>query len=283
MLLNALNVTNSQGLVLSLPLEDDSGGFSVQKIEGLDPVKANLVSTSFANMDGEQYQSSRRTPRNIKITLGLEPDYSTQAVKDLRDQLYNFFMPKTVVDLNFHLFDKFAISVFLQDLDLNIQGRIESFDSDLFVKEPTVDISIMCYAPDFVDLEPVIFDGMTVADLTETVLSYGGNIETGFLFTISPDRDLSEFTIFHRPPDQTLRTVDISYPLLAGDVLQISSVRGSKSVLLTRAGVVSSLLYAQSPQSDWLELQPGDNNLRVYAEGAPIPYTIEYTTKYGGL
>lgn len=283
MLLNAINVTNSRGSVLSLPLEDISTGFVVKEVEGLDPVKATLVSSSFANMDGEQYHTSRREARNIKIKLGLEPDWAAEDVKNLRDQLYDFFMPKTKALLGFHMFDVHATNILEQTLDAQIEGRIESFDSAMFTDEPEVDISLMCFDPDFYNPTEVIFDGMSVSDLTETVLPYTGSVETGATFTLLVNRDLPAFTIYHRPADETLRTLDFSYPLLAGDVLQISSVFGSKFVKLTRAGVESSVLWAMSPQSSWLELQPGDNNIRVYAGGAPVPYTIGYLTKYGGL
>jgi len=283
MLLRSIDAINSRGFMLALSLEDISAGYVVKKIEGLDPVKATLVSSSFANQDGEQYHSSRRVPRNIKIKLGLEPDYSVQGVKELRDQLYNFFMPENPITLGFNLFDKFAVSVFLDDLKVQIPGRIESFDSDMFTQDPEVDISIMCFNPDFFDPIPVVFSGVTVADLTQTILTYIGTIDTGVTFTLTFDRDVNQFTIYHQPPDNTMKTVDVAYPFLAGDTFKITSIVGSKSVRLIRDGVETSILYAQSPQSAWLELQPGDNNLRVYAEGAPIPYTIEYTNKYGGL
>jgi len=283
MLLKTLKVTNSRGFTLDLPLEDISGGFIVKGIEGLGPVKATLVSSSFANMDGEQYHSSRREARNLIVKLGLDPDYAISSVHDLRTQLYNFFMPKTQAKLIFSLFDKFSDSVLTQYLDLEIAGRIESFEPDMFTKQPSVDLSLMCFDPDFFDPNLIIFEGSTVADLTETVLEYTGTVETGVVLTLLPDRSLSEFTIYHRPPDETLRTVYFSYPLLAGDKLEISSVPGSKYITLTRWGVESSLLYAISPQSNWLEIFAGDNNFRVYADGAPIPFSIEYTNKYGGL
>jgi hypothetical protein len=284
MLLNALKVINSRGSMLNLPLEDDSAGFQVQKIEGLDPVKAILVSSSFAGMDGEQYHSSRREARNIKLTLGLSPDYGTQAVKDLRDLLYQYFMPKQTTQLIFHMYDKFATDVFHEFKDIYIDGRIESFDSELFVAEPSVDVSAMCFNPDFYEPDTVIFNGNTVADTTtETTLAYGGTIDTGAIFTLHPNRAITDFTIYHTTPEGTVRTLYISHPLLAGDTLEISSVVGSKYVRLTRASVQSSVLYAMSPQSAWLTLEPGDNKLRVYTEGAPIPYDIQYTTKYGGL
>lgn len=284
MLLNALEVVNSRGSSLNLPLQDSSGGFRVQKIEGLDPVKATLVSSSFANMDGEQYHSSRREPRNLKINLGLVPDYGVAAVKDLRDLLYQYMMPKSNPKFIFHMYDKFATDVFTEFLDIQIYGRVESFESDLFTDEPTVDISAMCFNPDFYDPTNVIFDGNTVSDtVTQALLSYAGTVDTGVVFTLRPDRAITDFTIYHTAPDGTLNTIYISYPLEAGDVVDISSVVGAKSLLLTRAGVQTSILYALSPQSGWLTLQPGDNNLRIYTEGAPIPYEIQYTNKYGGL
>jgi hypothetical protein len=283
MLLQALRVTNSRGSILDLPLEDISGGFIVKDIQGLGPVKATLVSSSFANMDGAHYHSSRRDPRNLIIKLGLEPDWATGSVQELRAQLYDFFMPKTQSTLRFRLFDKNTESVLEQNLDVHILGTIESCEPAMFARDPELDISIMCFNPDFVDLDPVIFEGMSVSDLTESLLSYAGSVETGVIFTISPDRAMPGFDLYHRTPDDQVRHVDFTLPLLAGDVVKISSVPGSKYATLTRAGVESAILYAISPQSPWFELFPGDNQVRVHEAGAPVPYQIEYTTKYGGL
>lgn len=283
MLLQAVKATNSRGSVLSLPLEDISAGFVVKNIAGLTPVKATLVSSSFANVDGEQYHSSRRDARNIVFTLGLKPDYAVTDVETLRDQLYGYFMPKSTTLLTFTAFDKFTQNFAEQSKDFDIAGRIESCDGDIFTEDPELQVSVMCYDPDFYDPTEIVVDGATVFDLTESIVTYDGTVDTGVIFTLSPNRDLSAFTIFHQPPDGSLRTIDFSFPLLAGDTLAISSVPGSKYAQRTSGGVQSSVLYGISPQSGWLTLEPGDNKIRVYAEGTPIPYTIEYTNKYGGL
>lgn len=283
MLLKSLKVTNSRGSTLNLPLEDISAGFFIKDIEGLGPVKATLVSSSFANLDGAQYHSSRREARNLVIKLGLEPDYSESSVRELRTKLYNFFMPKTKAKLEFSLFDKFSESVLTQYLDLQIEGRIEAFEPDIFSKDPAVDMTLLCFEPDFIDPEPVVVEGSTVDDLTEFALEYSGTAETGVKFTIMPDRELTEFTIYHRPPDESLRTLYFEHPLVAGDEVEISSIIGSKYVILTRDGVESHILYALSPQSNWIEIFTGENDFRVYAEGDPVPFKIEYTNKYGGL
>jgi hypothetical protein len=273
-MLTKVETRTAQGALLSLPLGDVSGGAFIEDIDGLDPVKATIVSSSFAGLDGVQYQSSRRESRNILLKLGLEPDYSVETVWDLRSRLYNFFMPKAQVYLRFFL---------ASGLVVDISGRVESFEAKMFVQNPTADISIICFNPDFVDLDSVTFSGSTTSTTAESLITYDGSVDSGILFTLNVDRVLSEFAIYHKPPNDELRIMEFSAPLSAGDVLEISTVPGAKWATLTRAGSESSILYGVSPQSNWTELEHGDNYIRVYAEGAAIPYTIEYTNKYGGL
>jgi hypothetical protein len=263
-----------QGTLLSLPLDDISGGYSVQKVTGLDPVKATIVSSAFANADGEQYQSARREKRNIVLTLGFETDYITNSVRSLRKNLYEFFQTKSYVGLRFYDDD---------GLTVNIAGRVESFDSDLFSEEPTVDISILCFDPDFVNVNSATFSGSTVASTTNTVIQYDGDIETGLVLTLSVNRTLTEFTIYNTGEDSIVRSLDIAASLVSGDVVVISTITGAKSVKLTRSGVTSSLLYGMTTQSDWVEFAPGENHFRVYATGAAIPYSVTYSERYGGL
>lgn len=273
-MLTLVEARNIQGSLLSLPLDNVSGGYSLRDILGLDPVKATIVSSSFAGVDGAQYQSARREERNIKLKLGLEPDYITTSVRDLRLKIYNFFMTKSKVDLRFY--DSSGLVV-------DIMGYVESCDTPLFSDEPGVDVSILCLDSDFIDLASVVTNGSSTSGTMETLYHYNGSVETGFTFALNINRALTEFTIYHRGPDGVLRSMDFADSFANGDVLTISTVTGSKSVLLTRAGSTSSLLRAKSPQSGWLELLNGDNYIRIYATGAAIPYTITYTTRYGGL
>lgn len=273
-MLTKVEVRTVQGTLLTLPLTDISNGVAVEQIDGLDPVKATLVSSSFANMDGEQYHSSRREARNIVFKLGLEPDWAVQAVQDIRRRLYDFFMPKSQTSLRFYMDD---------GLTVDIAGVVESFETDHFSKEPKVDISVMCFDPDFIDLDPVTVNGNTVSTSTETVVHYDGTVETGIKFVLNVNRALGEFSIYHRPPDNSLKTLEFAASLVSGDVLTINTLTGSKGATLMRTSTETSILYGISPQSNWIELQPGDNRIRVYAEGAAIPFTMEYTPRYGGL
>jgi len=273
-MLTRVEVRTRRGTLLTLPLEDVESGYILAGVEGLDPVKATLVSSSFANKDGAQYQSSRRESRNMKLKLELEPDYVTNSVESLRRNLYSYLMPKQEVDL--HL-------VFDDGLEVDITGRVESHEAPVFTKEPAVDVSLMCFEPDFIDPNLVTIDGTSTDLDTETEVEYVGNIETGFIFTMELDRDESALTIYVRKPDGTMQQIDFAASLLDGDILRISTIDGEKGAWLTRASVESSILYGISPQSAWPQFEQGTNGLRVYATGTTIPYTIEYITRYGGL
>lgn len=269
-----MEVLSNQGALLNLPLEDLVHGFLLEEIGGLDPVKATIVSSSFAQLDGSLYQSSRREERNITVRISLEPEWGVETVRDLRKRLYAYFMPKSAIELTFYSTDMNPVK---------INGRVESFETALFSAEPAVDISILCGDPDFIDPILEIWEGDTTSTTAETLIDYEGSVETGFLFTLNLDRALSDFTIYHRDPAGNLRQLDFAGTLLNLDVLKISTVAGNKYARFTRGGVESSYLYGIDAASAWLELQPGENAIRVYAAGASIPYTIEYLRKHGGL
>lgn len=268
-----MEAVSSQGSVLAFSFTDYLNGFIIEKIEGLGPTKATITSSSVAGKDGAQYQSSRREARNIVITFILEPDYVTNSVSDLRSTLYSYFMTNRKVTLKFY--DEEGSSVF-------IEGIVESADPDIFTSDPNMVVSIMCMDPDYFG-SSVTFDGTTVSTNTDTTVQYNGTVDTGILLTLEPNRSLNEFTVYQRISDGSLRSLNFSAPLLTGDKLSINTVRGSKGATLLRANISSSVLWGISPQSSWISLEPGVNLIRVYAEGAAVPYKIEYTTRYGGL
>lgn len=273
-MLTTVEARNDRGALLSFPLQDPSSAYQVKDITGLNPVNATIVSSKYALLDGARYQSSRRETRNIVMTLGFSPDYVTASIKELRQDLYSMFMPKSSVKLSF---------VRSIDPTVLISGRVESFEAVLFTKEPEVVISVLCFNPDFYIQSPIIVTGNTVADGTLTSIDYGGTIETGLIFRLYVNRSLNGFTIYHSEFDGTIKTFEIAAAFIAGDVVEVDMTPGSKNVTRIRAGVYTSILYSVAPVSEWVKLYSGLNSIRVYAIGAAIPYTIEYTLKFGGL
>lgn len=274
-MLDTLKITSPQGANLTLPLDDIVNGYSIQDIQGLDPVKAEIASSQYPNQAGEQFHSSSRGKRNIILKLGLEANYSTQTVRQLRQGLYDYFMPQSDVSLQFLDDDGSAV---------DISGKVEDLSAPLFTAKPAATISILCLLPDFIDTKKTTVTGASVPDMTETSIDYTGTSATGFLFHLQIDRALTEFSVKSRSPDGVQRSMDFTTTgLQAGDTIEISTVTGAKGVYLLRAGSRTSLLYALAPYSPWLNLYKGSNAFRVLASGNPMPYTLEYKNKYGGI
>lgn len=274
-----MEARNSQGSLLTLQLGDTSSGINIQSVAGLDPVKATLVSSNFANQDGALYESSRRGTRNITMTLELDPDPTVSTVLALRRYVYSFFRPKDQIELKFYVDDT---DDSVED-GYQIAGVVESCESPMFVQDPLVNISVLCFDPDFQDPIPVTVSGLTTADVSATTIAYPGTVDAGVVFTLNVNRSVSAFTIYYTDPSANTWTMDVAYAFVAGDVVTISTVPGDKYATLLRAGVTSSILYAISPQSVWFKFAPGSNGVRVNATGAGIPASLSYVKRYGEL
>ena len=273
-MITKVEIRNVAGTLLTLQLDDISNGFVIKDILGLDPVRATIVSSEFAGLDGVQFQSSRRGQRNIIFKIGLEPIYGVSTVRSLRHILYGYFMTKAIVYMRF--FDSEGPTV-------DIQGKVEDAPAPLFTKTPQMSVSILCEDPDFLELDPIVESGSTVSSTTEFTIDYDGTVSTGFKFDLNLNRSLTEFTIYHTPPDGIQRQFNFAGALLNGDILTVSSVTGNKYIDLNRGGTVTSVVYGMPASSSWLEMEHGTNHFRVYAVGAAIPFTITYTNRHGGL
>lgn len=273
-MLYKVEVRTPRGDLLPLQLDDISDGYIVAEISGLDPVKATVVTTKFAQMRGAAYQGSTLPERNI--TMKIEYDkFSQYSVSELRNRLYPFFMSQQEVSLRFFM---------EEGLIVDIAGVVESMESPLFVQDPDASISIICTEPDFIETTPTVQTGMTTADTNPRLITYAGTAPVGMVFVVGIQHNVNEVTIYQTTPSGAIQTLDFAAPLLIGDTLTISTVEGDKYAKLTRAGVDTSVLYGVSPQSRWLQLEHGVNAVRVYASGASSPVTsITHIGRYGGL
>lgn len=273
-MLERVEIRTDQGLLLTLPLADVSGGYQVEEITNLGPVTASQVSSSFAKLKGARYQGSKQETRNPVFTLRLKPTAAGVSVETLRNKLYQFFMTGRNVHMRF-----IKTGGFVAD----ISGVVEDCDCPLFVKEPKATISIICYDPDFVEPTATVVNGVTTSGTDEVLIDYDGTIETGAQFTLALDRTVTSFSIFNTPPNQSPEELEFAGTLAAGDLLAIQTHPGMKSAFLTRGGSISSYLYGVSPYSDWLQLLPGENLIRWQVAGDPLIFNIEYFKRFGGL
>lgn len=274
MTLTKLEISNPAGDILSLPIADYSNGYLINDVEGLGPVKATLTSSSMAQVDGAQPQSSRRDIRNITFKVELKPNYVDTSIDGLRSALYDYFLPKAVVGINLYR-DGILWGV--------TTGTVESFDNPMFTQKAEMNGSIVCADPDFYGPSVVSVSGSTVSTSTTQTITYPGTIEAGIIFTLNVNRTIAGFSLYNTKPDGTSQIFNVTVPFVNGDVVVIKSIPRQKSIILTHSGTPVSVLYGVDPSSSWISLAKGNNSFRAAVSGAAIPYTVQYTPKYGAF
>jgi hypothetical protein len=281
-MLTQIKANASYGKLLFLPvLTDDASGFTVRNVDGLGPVRAEIVTSTFAMLDGSNYQASSVDNRNIVITVGLEPYHGSLTVKDLRDKIYSVFMPKNKVDLAFY--DHSLANN--QTKEYLTSGYVESCEPNIFSQDPEIVISIVCPDPFFYDPTETLYQGTTTQTTDMADVNYPGSSDNGFHLRMTiTDPAVNQIVVYRMLPSGLVETFTVKYSQFqAGDVLDISTTHKSKIITVTRSNIKFSILHAVDPVSTWLELAPGTNKFRVYTNVGALAYDLRYTVRHGGL
>lgn len=260
----------------------------IRDIQGLGPVKANVNTTALGSIDGEYYTGSSVGKRNIVMTLGLNPNWVDQSMSSLRQLLYAYFMPKLKVNLRF-------FSTTMATVEIN--GYIESFDPNIFTKDPEIQISIICPDPDFVDIVATVVEGVVnnVATIPEvfTEINYVGTVRTGFVLKVKTATARPAYTgpinvVCFNPPPQPYNTEGVVIAIGTVNTTQyfeMSSVSGKKyaKTVVISTGLETNLLRTVGVNAVWPWFEFGLNNLSITADSAGQAWTLTYFNRYGGL
>ena len=278
-MLRRFNVQN--GLATNLvwyDLWNHSNGYIVKNIEGIEPVEADVVTTSLASIEGVVIDSVLRRSRNIVVTLGLQPT-ATKSIEDLRREAYADMMVGWPLILIF------------EDMDgaiREIRGTVESNQANRFSKDPEQVISFICPDPDFIHRESQIF----MVDYRELKagwnIHYPGTAPTGVAVSIQLDGSInsgSYFSVKNRPwiGTKTLRIAnDIPAMPIAQNQLSINTAPGYRSISLG----TTSLLGSLSNNHSWGMLMPGPNIITLDFKDSALTVEkgmVTWTNRWGEL
>lgn len=269
----------------------------IRNIEGLGPVKANINTTPFGSFDGELYNGSNVGKRNIVLTLGFNPVWASDStpqdmsVSALRNLLYAYFMPKLWIRLRF-------FSTHMEPVE--IDGYVESFEPNMFSRDPEVQVSIICPKPNFVAQEATEVTGDVATSHISTAHTYEGTVSTGFVLSVESD---SEFVGGLEVQNEIFNNMALAYEqqkisVFIEDNIEppdesfaLSTIQGQKYIqIMSGASVVQNLLSAVTDGGlIWPQLFPGDNHISVKAtpdSGFTVPdkpWALTYFNQYGGL
>lgn len=279
-----LSVRNEYGDVLTLTGNPD---YDVLSVSGLNPAPAEINTTPVSGIDGTRYNSARVGQRNIVIRLNINGD-----IEDRRIELYRYFRVKHTVRVYYKN----------EHVDVYIDGYIETFENDFFTILQQPQISIICPDPYFksmseteIDFENVtaLFtfpfaiaaEGIPFSSLNEISSRYfnAGNVETGGIITFTALADGVKNPVFYNNTNGSFFGVDIT--MQNGDVIEINTQRGEKSVKLTRSGVTTSIVGDRTSGSTWIVFEPGENEISFGADvsASSLRCTLSCVQRFEGV
>src|SRR3954447_8338338 len=250
-------------------------------IQGLGPVKAEILSTPFATGRGELFQGSSTGKRNIVLNMGFNPNWAgNQTVSSLRQLLYRYLLPEHWTKLRFYS-DELPM--------VDIEGYVESIEPNMFSQDPEALVSIICPRPDFIEADATIITGVVDDGTLETEFEYVGTVNTGFELRVdgSPENPAYtgqlELNLNAYREDQRLTVNPITVD--GTRYLKVSTLRNAKRVQSVAKvdGALTNLLAVMSGGSVWPEVKPGGNIISVAAAEFGQTWTLAYFNRFGGL
>jgi len=250
----------------------------IRNVDGLGPVKSEITTTPSGVSRGETFQGSSTGKRNIVLTLGLNPDWSTQTMSSLRQLLYAYLMPEQWCKLRINS-DELPTT--------DIEGYVESFEPNMFSQDPEIQVSIINPKPDFIEIDATIFKGTVDDGSNQHVINYVGTISAGFEVRIDRTAALVSYSgplTIKVENSSGIQTITVN-PVLVNTVqsYKMSSVQGKKRVQAETIidGTITNLLKNKS--GVWPELQPGENLISISADLPGQTWTLAYFTRFGGM
>lgn len=302
-MIKSIKVTNPKGESLVLDLfHPEKSGLIVRSISGLGPPKANINSTDLATADGALYSSARASTRNIVFNLQF---MFAPTIEDSRQLTYKYFPLKKLV----------KIEVETDNRSLETSGYVESNQPDIFSKEETTQISILCLNPFFYDPDLSTTQFATVTptfefpfsneSTTENLIEFGtinldtrstidyvGDVDTGVLITIHALGSVSGYLTIYNVETQEKMVVDlakiktlIGKDYGSGDDIIISTVSGDKYVQVLHDGKYTNAIAAIEKLADWFQVSVGRNifNFTVTKGIENLVMSFSYRNAYGGI
>lgn len=302
-MIKSIKVTNPKGESLVLDLfHPEKSGLIVRSISGLGPPKANINSTDLATADGALYSSARASTRNIVFNLQF---MFAPTIEDSRQLTYKYFPLKKLV----------KIEVETDNRSLETSGYVESNSPDIFSREETTQISIVCLDPFFYDPNPSVTQFATVTptfefpfsneSMSESLIEFGtinldtrstidyvGDVDTGVLITIHALGSVSGSLTIYNVETQEKMVIDlakiktlIGKDYGSGDDIIISTVSGDKYVQVLHDGKYTNAIAAIEKLADWFQVSVGRNifNFTVTKGIENLVMSFSYRNAYGGI
>lgn len=265
--------------ICDLNLNSSAGenGYILKQVEGLEPPDLSEIVEGF-DIYGTPSIIDVPDKRHLAFKIGLNPKVG-QSYGELRDVLYRFISRSVLIRL---MNDGIVLA--------ETKGHIHKFEADLFSNRPEVEITIEC--KDGALFGPIDI-GIPTATLntTDPVINYQeGSAPTGLDLKFNVTASVSGFSITNYGRVHRLTAVPISnkfeltYPLVSGDQITLSTQPGSRRLTLLRSSVVTDLAGYINIGAVWPLLYPGVNTMTWTLGSSWLSWvTATYRPRFWGV
>ena len=298
-MIKSITITNYVGNSLTIdPANPEKCGLAITDITGLATLDATINASEVATNDGTVYNSARVQPRSITITL--KPLWTESGtIEEHRRLIYKYFPVKKPLTL----------TIATEDRTVQTTCYVESTDTTIFSNFETGQITLYCPDPYFENIysETLLFSGIIsafefpfggtdtetpsttnnlemskISNDTIREITYTGDIETGMEINIHAVGEVSDIIIYNLSTNESM---GIKGDLQALDDIVICTIRNKKTARLLRHGIYTNILNKLSKDSDWFELQKGDNIIAYTAEKGVenLQFSVKTKVLYEGI
>ena len=246
----------SESIVLFDHKQPRSTPYTARTIEGLGPTDIDVTLAQTSQGTGI-YIGRREQLREITCNVYLNPNYTIgQTPETLREDVYLLRPGNEDLSLDFRLMLN-GVEVAMTPV------YVKRVEVSPFSKDTLLQIVLASTSGTFKRRAPVSLSYPAI-DKVHPIFVNEGSTETGFKLQIDFTGPVTSFGLRQSNPsgDMLMNKVFAeSYLFTIGDMVEINTNIGERGVWLTRGGVRTSKIGSLSPQSTWLSLYPGPNEL----------------------
>lgn len=271
----------SESIVLFDHKQPRSTPYTARTIEGLGPTDVDVTLAQTSQGTGI-YIGRREQLREITCNVYLNPNYTIgQTPETLREDVYLLRPGNEDLSLDFRLMLN-GVEVAMTPV------YVKRVEVSPFSKDTMLQIVLASTSGTFKRRAPVSLSYPAI-DKVHPIFVNEGSTETGFKLQVEFTGPVTAFGLRQTNPasEMIMNKIFVDpYLFTTGDMVEINTNIGQRGVWLTRGGVKTSKIASLSPQSSWLSLYPGPNELTTLPILGGTPFNwklIEHTPKYKGV
>lgn len=239
-MLDNVRILNDDTLDKRLVFNKVTDGIRIKEVSGLGPVNAAINTSAKGNGDGVNYNSRSIGARNIVLSLALSRS-GAKTVESIRRDVYSYFPVGEEVELHFES----------SGVAYQIHGRVESAVPEIFTKEPTVQVSVICVDPYFHVYSGTVNSITLPNSATDYGIEYQGRVKSGIIFETeiigTPPPTISGYIELRQnissPAYKGFRIYDFDianvtsgavYDFRQGDKIRVVTIPGQKEAIYIR-------------------------------------------------